>query len=797
MARSSQASEFNTFVGGLVTEASPLTFPENTALDIQNFEINKTGTLRRRLGMDFEDSHVVIDSGVSTGIDGEIAVSSFNWNNAGGDNRLKLIVVQTGKTLKFFNTDGDSVSGGLIYTIETVALDNSTKASAAVVDGILVVTVGASSIYRFDYTPTDGVTYKVFSLKVRDTFGVEALGFITLTEGVHPDTAVDLREPANISLRPDRLTAPQTHTYNLRNSTYALKRMEQFSEAVIDPLSIFTSNFQDGSAAPAAEQQLPSNADSVTSALFADTSIADDRFTERFMPDVLRKSPRGNFESPVGYFIIDALSRGASRLEEVNKLEVSRLETQPDWFLNVSELPEDRTPGGATLVSEFAGRVWYGGFSGEVVDGDRHSPKLSSYIMYSKLVNSGADLGICHQVGDPTSKEAPDLVDTDGGFIRLDGAYGLKRLINIGSALVIVAENGVWAVLGGNEFGFTATANKVVKLTEHGCSNSGSVVLVDGTAVYWGDDGIYQISPTDVGDLVATNLTNSTIQTLYESIPDLDKLYVQGHYDTYERKVRWLYGNRIGDASDTVELVLDFNVSAFYKNVIPGVATGRPNLIAPVEVPPFKIGSVTHDVYNGSEQVFYNAEAVQVTANTQVNGLRESKYLTIVEAFPTITYTFASYKDDTFVDWKTQDGTGVDSPAYILTGYAGLGDYQRYKQVPYITFHFNKTEDGFYTDDNDDIFPLHESSCKVQAQWEWANSITSGRWGREFQAYRHKRAYIPANDGDLYDNGFSTVVSKSKLRGKGKVVSLLIQTEPLKDCQILGWSTITSGATNV
>jgi hypothetical protein len=797
MARSSQASEFNTFVGGLVTEASPLTFPENTALDINNFEINKNGTLRRRLGMDFEDSHVSIDSGISTGIDGEIAVSSFNWNNAGGDNKLKLIVIQTGKVLKFFNTNGSSISGGLVYTIETIAADNSTKASATVVDGILVVAVGSSSIYRFNYNPSTGVTYEVFSLKVRDTFGTEALGFVTLTEGVHPDTAVDLREPANINLRPDRATAPQAHVYNLRNSTYALGRMSEFSEAIGDPLARFTENRVDGVDQATNLQQMPSNADSVTSALFPDPEDADDRFSERFFASVLRKSPRGNFESPTGYFIIDALSRGASRLVEANKLELNRIETNPTYYLNITELPEDRTPGGATLVSEFGGRVWYGGFSGEVIDGDRHSPKLSSYVMYSKLINSGADLGICHQVGDPTSKEMPDLVDTDGGFIRLDGAYGLKRLINIGSALVIVAENGVWAVLGGSEFGFTATANKVVKVTEHGCSNSGSVVLVDGTVVYWGDDGIYQISPNDVGSLKETNLSNSTIQTLYESIPDLDKLYVQGHYDTYERKVRWLYGNRVGDASDTVELVLDFNVSAFYKNVIPGVATGRPNVVALVEVPPFKIGSVTHDVYDGAVQVFHNSDAVQVTANKQINGLRESKYLTIIEVFPTIVYTFASYKDDTFVDWKTQDGTGVDSPAFILTGYAGLGDYQRYKQIPYITFHFNKTEDGFFTDGNGDIFPLHESSCKVQAQWEWANSITSGRWGREFQAYRHKRAYIPANDADTFDNGFSTVVSKSKLRGKGKVVSLLIQTEPLKDCQILGWSTITSGATNV
>lgn len=784
MARSSQAVEFNTFVGGLVTEASPLTFPDNTALDINNFEINKNGTLKRRLGMDFEVGHSTIDSGVSTGIDGEIAVSSFNWDNAGGDPTSKLVVIQTGKVLKFFKTNGTALSSGLIYTIETTAETNSIKASAAVVDGLLIVAVGDALIYNFNYTTTLGVTYTTYRLRVRDVFGVD-----DILDGV------DLRSPENVDFRPvftgggvENITSE--HLYNLRNSTWGQRRLlgdsTNADKSILwDPIGVFRGE----------TFTYPSNADSVTPALFPDPEIAEDRFSERFFPSYVERNFIGNEESPRGYFIIDLLNRGASRLEQVAKLEA----TYNDGIraIPVTTLPEDRTSGGATLVSEFAGRIWYAGFSGSVVDGGSHSPKLSSYVLYSKLVASSADLGICHQVGDPTSKESPDLIDTDGGFLRIDGAYGIKKLVNIGSALVIVAQNGVWAVLGGSDYGFTAVANKVIKVSEHGCSNSGSVVVVDGTVAYWGDDGIYQVSPTETGNLVANNLSNSTIQTLYNNIPDLDKLYVQGHYDTYERKVRWLYGNRVGDASDTVELVLDFNVSAFYKNVIPGVDTGRPNLIAPVEVPPFKIGDVTHDVYYGTEPVLYGTEQVQVTASTQLNGLREVKYLTIVGVFPTVTYTFSSYSDRTFVDWLSQDGTGVDSPAYILTGYAGFGDYQRYKQVPYITFHFNKTEDGFYTDALGDIYPQHESSCKVQAQWEWANSITSGRWGREFQAYRHKRAYIPNSAADTFDNGFSTVISKSKLRGKGKVVSLLITTEPLKDCQILGWSTIVSGATNV
>jgi hypothetical protein len=93
MARLRQVQEFNTFVGGIITEANPLTFPPNAALDINNYALNKTGSISRRLGIDFEVDHVEIDSGVSTGASGEAAINSFSWNNVGGNPALRIVVV--------------------------------------------------------------------------------------------------------------------------------------------------------------------------------------------------------------------------------------------------------------------------------------------------------------------------------------------------------------------------------------------------------------------------------------------------------------------------------------------------------------------------------------------------------------------------------------------------------------------------------------------------------------------------------------------------------------------------------
>ena len=77
----------------------------------------------------------------------------------------------------------------------------------------------------------------------------------------------------------------------------------------------------------------------------------------------------------------------------------------------------------------------------------------------------------------------------------------------------------------------------------------------------------------------------------------------------------------------------------------------------------------------------------------------------------------------------------------------------------------------------------------MQAQWQWTNSINSNRWSRPQQAYRLNRYYFPT-DSSNYDDGHYVVETKSKLRGDGKVLSLLYQSEPNKHCEILGWSLI-------
>lgn len=772
MTRQINPVEVSTFVAGLITEASPLTFPANASLDEDNFVLNRDGSRQRRLGMDLEENYKVINTDIAPPADGTIATSSVRWSNAGGNPDKDLIALQLGNQLRFFDADFNPISSGLIFTKVFENVSMTRQFSYAVVDGTLVVVTGKKEVTVFKYfggavTSADSILY------IRDQFGVTDVA-----------AQVNLRQGTGITIRPTVKT--DAHVYNLRNQTFAQPRKVITSEAVRDPIQEFLDK---------SSGKYPSNSDTVTYALYADTNDADDRNSERFNALDVINSPVGTYPAPKGYFIIDAMARGTSRLSEYGKL----MAQYPQLTVGITSLPVDTTPGGATVVSEYAGRVFYAGFSGEIIGPDDNSPRMSSYVLFSQLVEDPTDITTCYQDGDPTSKETPDLLDTDGGFIRIEGAYDIVKLINVGNALAVLAANGVWLIQGGSDYGFKATNYMTTKVTNHGCDSPGSVVVVDNTFMYWSDDGIYNVAPNQFGDYIAENITQKTVQRYYDLINGLDRRACKGVYDTYEKKVRWLFGGRLGSNAKVTELVLDTTLGAFYPATIGQLSSASrlPLPITGVIVPPFRTLEIELPVTVNSEPVTASGSEVTITDNLVQTSTREVVYAIITRTSPTIQFTFGSYKDQYHKDWRSVNGVGVDAESFLLTGYISGGDYQRAKQVPYLTLHFNKTEDGFSTDVNGDIHPDNPSSCLVQAQWDWANSATSGKWGRQFQGYRFRRHYIPANSSDTFNNGYATVQTRNKLRGQGKVLSLLFKSEPEKHMHLLGWSMIIGSNTNV
>jgi hypothetical protein len=173
MARQQSAAEFNTFIAGLITEASPLTFPNNSSRDEENFILHRDGKRTRRYGIDLEASSSEITSTVSLPSDGNIAYSSVIGKNAGGNSEKNIVVVQIGNEINFFDGSSVPLSSGYIYTDTYSASLVDVRFSYAVVAGYLVVANGNSyvTVYKYDNT-TDTITKSSKSLYIRDLFGV-------------------------------------------------------------------------------------------------------------------------------------------------------------------------------------------------------------------------------------------------------------------------------------------------------------------------------------------------------------------------------------------------------------------------------------------------------------------------------------------------------------------------------------------------------------------------------------------------------------------------------------------------
>lgn len=771
MTRQTSAVEVNKFNAGLNTDSSPLTAPDNSSLEEENMILNIDGSRQRRNGIDYEDGFALIDTTVENVTIAQVAINSYRWENAGGDPEKNLNVVQFGNEIKVFDLSITPTSSGLIYTYNFMTVSPSQSLSFAVVDGLLIVVTGSKEVYTFTYEAPSTITFTTSTLLIRDFFGTEDI-----------DDGIDITRGSAVQNRPDSLS--DAHLYNLRNQSFGIPRVDGNSEGLVDTMLSFA-NFS---------TVFPSNSDSVIEVLYPDAADADNRTIDRYFAQDLIKNPLGTTRTAQGYFIIDALERGVSRLAN----DVENRARYPQLVYPISSLPQDITPGGATAITEFAGRVWYGGFSGQVVDGDSKSPRMSSYVLFSKIVDSSQDINLCYQEGDPTAKNNADIVDTDGGFIRINEAYGIKRLLNLGSSIMIIATNGVWRIVGGTDKGFTATNFIVEKITDRGCTSADSIAVIDGGFMFWGDDGIYHVHTDQYGGWVAENISFGRIQKLYDKINIEDKRFSKGAYDNYERKVRWLYYNRTIDDSLTKELILDLTLQAFYTNTIMKVASQNfPKAVGMYVGQPYTIVNDDVNVLSGVEDVLVGSEAVTLQSSVKSGvSQREIGYIVVTDDSPTIQYTFAKYTNSEFRDWYSYDNQGVDAEAYVVTSHLAGGDFQRDKQVPYITVHCRRTETGFQ-EIGDNLVPINESSCLLQARWDWSNTNATGKWGREFQAYRYRKLYIPVDETDDYDNGFETVVTRNKLRGNGKVVSLRFRTEPYKNFHLYGWSMIFSVASTV
>ena len=731
---------YRSFVKGLITEANQLTFPENASIDEANFVLNRDGSRSRRLGVDYESSYALTATGL-TATDIKEGKQSFHvWESPDGDTSVSLGLVRIKDKIWFMNLLTDSPSanlknGGSPITI--ASLSNSKIETSVINNKCVIVSKDLPRPVLLTYVKSTGlVTQSTIQLEIRDIYGVD-------------DTLL-------LDTRPTTLS--NEHKYNLRNQGWNKNIVTSTGADAID--YTFTEL-----------GQYPSNADNWTLGKISNTASAD---YEKYDPDTLVKNSFSNYQIAKGSFIIDAFERGVGRM---NKSDVT------------SGLPTDREEGNISTITSYAQRLFYSGVESDVTGSDIRSPNYSGYIFFSKVIKADDDLGKCHQEADPTDPGINDLIDTDGGSIQIPDITRVVKIIASQASVLVFAENGVWEVYG-DTGGFIATSFQASKISTNGITNGDSVVNVNGNFIYWSKAGIYLLKPdTASGRFAAESLSLTSIQDLYLKIPEVAKDFCKGIYDEKENRVRYLYNDSTGYSSSNYpnsynkELIYDLTLKAWSKNELSSLASDSPYVADYVAMPGYSVSAREESVVAGTDTVLVTAgDTVVIPDDVATSRTEQFSFLTIVGT----SFTLSKYNGSDFLDWKTKDSVGVDYSSYLYTGYELFGDIMKEKQVPYLFFYLQKTEDGFLASGDDLVFK-NQSSCKVQAQWGWSNSAANGKWGSEFQAYRILRNYTPSGASDAYDSGDSMVVTKNKLRGSGKCLSLYIRSEAGKDLKLLGW----------
>lgn len=120
----------NSFVNGMVTEATGLNFPDKAVTDTSDCIFDIDGSVYRRTGFNFEDNHTTKTINKNSKV-----IKTYLWENVAGNGNVTVVVVQVGGILYFYETTGT----GIISTgAQSTTVTLTPVSGAPVVDSIEV-----------------------------------------------------------------------------------------------------------------------------------------------------------------------------------------------------------------------------------------------------------------------------------------------------------------------------------------------------------------------------------------------------------------------------------------------------------------------------------------------------------------------------------------------------------------------------------------------------------------------------------------------------------------------------------
>jgi len=777
---------------GLNTEAPLINFPDGFTTDEQNYELTIKGERRRRLGLGIETDGEAI--AIPSYVQGDV-IRSFDWENVAGIPTINMIVVQVGYNLYIMDDDNpcSPTLKTIVLDIRPYAVDEATDTQVSTWP--LEAAFGRGHLFLFgkytnpiyiEYNP-DTATFALYQINITER------DFVGATDA-YDNTA----QPTS---------ATDSHTYNLKNrgwtdamlSAFQSDQGKQPSKAMIPWLGLArTLTASDNYDQDGVRTFSP---DKLVAELFQDASAPSGHFIKTPFSGTTANTDYdlgagiaitswviNEVPGPQTLTVTTSAPHGLAPTDEVFISELLGLYSTtdlypitPDFYVN--QLVTVTAVGGAsefscvvefpsaypfegwyiqylqlgtvytTFVSNpsgnvvdfrpkagafFAGRAWYAGID---------TARLTGRIYFSQVIENDSQYAKCYQVADPTDERISDITPADGGVIVIPEASNVLKLVPYNSSLLVFASNGVWEVGPGDLGYFAASSYSVRKVSDSGTVSAGSVILMDNLPVYWGVTDIYGIAPNpQTGYLEVSNLSERVINTFYNAIPLATRRQSVGVYDDLSKRLIWLYSSSEdnNDYAYDRALIFDARMKAFI---------------------PFTFAYSDDDYLGG---IMLLKEAGEVS---------KVKYLGVIDG--ELIVGEANNYDD-YTDF------GISEPeCFLVTGFDSFRSPADFKYIPMVWVFSRKTEQGY----DESFEPIRPSSTRMQARWEWADAASAGRWGREQEVYRHQRVYTPVDSSDTFDDGVPVVVTKNKLRGKGRVLQLKFTAGSGSDSFLMGWKT--------
>lgn len=524
MARQVANKIYRNFTRGLITEASELTYPENSSIAEDNCVIFKKGNRTRRLGFDREPGGTSSTFQESALLQGSNVVKEFRWDAAANRSDKNFVVQQIGSVLYFYDQSETTLSAGRqTFTINLNSylapnrLDTSTvEVEASTGNGYLFVVGANIEPLVVEYKPDlNGIEVQRIYIQIRDFQGVN-------------DNLANDQEPTTLS---------KEHQYNLMNQGWVNSNNDGTGPSVQYFDSFGNSGIYRGPASSPIQQYFSS-----TNRYPPNNKqwwVARDATTNEFDPTLLKTVYSGNMRAPRGHYVVDAFYIDRSSVSGVPGLRVEAAAERP------------------VSVAFFSGRVWY---------------LAGSKVYFSQLLDSKGKAGLCYQEADPTAEDISDLLPSDGGMIPIPEMSEGVKLVALGDAVVVFGTNGIWSVSGTAQ-GFTATDMSISKINPVGCNSRGSIVEAENQIYWWSSVGIMAMSPKIgqfgpvEGVFDRVNISEETIQHFYNNkIPEIRKGCAKGIYDPGTNTIQWLFSDdeTLPVYSYNRVLNLDLNLQAFY-----------------------------------------------------------------------------------------------------------------------------------------------------------------------------------------------------------------------------------------